>query len=157
MSQQQEGHIFLESGEKDSLLTLNVSLINHWIGLGEIHISFISQEAVNNKTFYLCCDIIEESPLVVLNERIRYLPILRPLHFSTDCAITHSNPLPNQYHTVCKHSVFSVPFFFHARRTNIENFRLYIIDSEGNIPPVEQFHLKGTLLFKKNHSSVHHG
>lgn len=147
------GKIFLQTDRCDSVLSTN--LINFKccnLALTDIDLtcSTTDQNIITHERFYICCDIVKESPLQILNQEIRYFPILRPVHLSGNCSHSTTTGTTNVTQSdACLNTTYSFPYFIAARRTEVESFRLYLIDAQGNIPSFNNFQLKCTLVYKR--------
>lgn len=145
------GKIFLETNQCDSVLSNNLlNLKQCLIAVTDIDLTCLTNSNNNNhlthERFYLCCDIVKESPIQIVNQENRYFPILRPIHLSSMC-VHPTQPTPPQT-DACLSQTYSFPYYVPARRTEVESFRLYIINGHGEIPSFNNFQLKCTLVYQ---------
>lgn len=142
------GHIFIETTTPDALLDLKLPNLNHTeVALGDVYVYFQSVNPLPpNVGYYLCCDLVKESPLQINQEEVRYFPILQRLQFSNEATNQHSIRMTTP---VILDKNFDSMYKLPVRRVDVEGFRLYLIDVEGNIPSLANFQLKCTLLYQK--------
>lgn len=142
------GHIFVETYTPDASLDLKLSNLNQSVvGLGDVYIYFQSVHPLPpNVGYYLCCDLIKESPLQINVEDIRYFPVLRRLQFQNAGTDQRGGQILNNPLILDKN--FDPVYKFPVRRVDVEGFRLYLIDVEGNIPSLANFQLKCTLVYQ---------
>lgn len=143
------GHIFIETFTPDGLFDLKLNNLNQsQVGLGDVYVYFQSINPLPpNVGYYLCCDLVKESPLQINQEEIRYFPILRRLQFFNEG--TNQFSVQKTFPVMLNKNydpVYKIP----VRRIDVEEFRLYLIDGEGNIPSLANFQLKCTLVYHKH-------
>ena len=114
----------------DITINLNcpLNVPNHCLALGELSGRIQSKNERRRTPLYLCCDLCEDSN--VMNAK---MPVLRQVIRSQGGNI--SNPVQNLIW--CK-----------LVRDHITTIRLYISDVDGELQPLSNCLLNGTLIFK---------
>lgn len=136
---------FVESTSADSTFFLPHpwKLPHHSVGLMEIHASISPRRKDGDTLLYLACDFVQNSALNVNPEVTLMLPLLRAIHFDKKAKTTSTGEMRVFTHEI--HQIYNHPLFIPTSRSNVENFRLYIIDKTGNIPSLDHCNLKCTL------------
>lgn len=142
------GQVCVETNTPDSYINLKLQLKHNSVGLSDVFVYFQSVSPLQpNIAYYLCCDLVQETPLQVDQEDIRYFPILRRLQFNND----HPSNGISVYTPVKLFQTFPQLHKIPARHVDVEGFRLYLIDSAGNVPSLANFQLKCTLVYQQNY------
>ena len=111
---------------------------------GYVHPRFDSHE---EQHYYLCCDFVADSMLQLNNGSVRLFPILRRITISKKMRTSipdYQNGIDVPVSRICEQ--YPQPLFIPLSRTDIESFRMYLIDGNGKIPSFTHFSLKCSLL-----------
>ena len=90
-----------------------------------------------NDTLYLCADYVQPS---ILGDKL--IPILRKLKIKRN---------PNNAQVALVNQEAKEMLWLPTERSHIDEFRVYIMDSEGKIPTLESCMLNCSLLFSEFH------
>ncbi len=97
----------------------------------------------DGKTFYLCGDFVENSMLQLDDDKIGMFPVLRRLTFDKTLTVKIGNEM-KEAHGIqeCLNQMLYVP----CSRQEVHTFRLYLIDTHGQMVSFDHFTLRCTLL-----------
>ena len=108
--------------------TCPLDITNHVIGLGELTGRVQAKDERRKTPLYLCCDVCEDS-----NTANVKMPVLRQIMRSQGGNISSS---------------INNIFWIEVTRNNIKSLRIYIADVDGQLQPLSNCSLNGTLIFK---------
>ena len=139
-------------GDTETALPVTVKLHKMGLGLFEIVGYFQTQDT---GPWYLCCDVIYHS---VVGEKL--LPVLRELKMTIPPSLKKKKRVPKievddvKIPTWKINEIFAKPIYVPCRVTEVNNFRLYILDKNGNVPSFTSCRLSCTLLpiYNKYHT-----
>jgi len=130
-------------GDTETTLPVSVKLQNMGLGLFEIFGSFQTEDT---GPWYLCCDVIYQS---IVGEKL--LPVIRELKMTIPPSLKkkRGNPakkVEGKIPTWKIDEIFAKPIYVACLGTEVNNFRLYILDKNGNVPSLTSCRLNCTLL-----------
>lgn len=124
-----------------------VNIPNAWI-LHNTAIALLDVEGYivprfeNKKSFYLCADFVENSMIQLDNDQVGMFPVLRRLtldktRIKVDNVVTNASGIQE---------TFSQLIYIPCSRQEVFTFRLYLIDTQGEMVSFDNFTLRCTLL-----------
>lgn len=108
------------------------------IGLANIDV-YLTPRNQNYQVYYLCCDFVDNSSIHVANNSVQQFPVLQRLN------IDERTRMNGQSYSALKEN-YPCPLMIASRRNEVENFRLYLVDSTGQIPSFNDYQLRCTLV-----------
>lgn len=152
--------LYLTIDSPDEIISLPsvLDVCNRRVAVVDVKGDF--QPRRKSETYYLCCDFVQESylqppPGQPVDFQLQHHPILRRLSFKpTKRDVTAADGKTSKVYSGRFNETITKVILLPVTRTALDNFRLYIINSKGEVPSFGDFQLTCTLLLSSSAQSL---